>query len=311
MADLIAKHGPTHALARQFLPDEREWHTLPYENADPIGDARFSPVTGVVHRYPDRVLLKVAHSCPVYCRFCFRREMIGSYGEALQGRELDDALEYVRIHPEIWEVILTGGDPLSLSPRRLGGILSQLSAMHHVAVLRIHSRIPIMAPHSIDEDYLHLFADASVAERFAVYLAVHVNHVEELTTPVVAVLKQLAGTGVVLVSQTVLLRGINDDSAVLEALFRTLVRLKIRPYYLHHPDLAPGTSHFRVPLEQGQALMRGLRGKLSGLCLPTYVLDIPGGFGKVPVGPQYAGARDAAGTRVVLDPSGQSHIYPE
>ncbi len=153
LRSLLRGRAPDDPIALQFLPDERELHALPYETADPIGDIPHTPVKGIVHRHPDRVLLKVAHSCPVYCRFCFRREMVGSKGDALQGVELDAAIEYVREHRDVWEVILTGGDPLSLSSRRLADILGRLALIDHVGVIRVHSRVPIVAPNSIDETY--------------------------------------------------------------------------------------------------------------------------------------------------------------
>jgi lysine 2,3-aminomutase len=302
----LLRGRPAHdPLVRQFLPDSRELHALPHERADPIGDIPFSPVKGIVHRYPDRVLLKVAHACPVYCRFCFRREMVGSHGEPLQGAALDCAMDYVRSHPAVWEVILTGGDPLALSPRRLTGVLTRLATISHVRILRIHSRVPIVDPDSIDESLTRALKVAT-----PVYVALHINHPQEITEAVVAAIGRLLDSGAVLLSQTVLLRGVNDDAGILEQLFRRLVTLKVRPYYLHHPDLAPGTSHFRVSIETGQALVRTLRQTMSGLCMPTYVLDIPGGFGKVPIGPEYLGARTSNG-RDVRDPPGMSHCYPE
>src|SRR5882757_5936774 len=293
-------------LSLQFLPQEQELTALSHETADPIGDIPFSPVAGVVHRHPDRVLLKVAHSCPVYCGFCIRRETIGSKGEPLQGPMLNAAIAYIRAHPKIWEVILTGGDPLSLSGRRLREILNDLAAIPHISVLRIHSRVPIVAPHSIDESYIK-----DLEQPLPLYLAVHVNHPDEITDAVVTAVRRLSEAGIVLLSQTVLLKGVNDNEVVLETLFRKLVRLKIRPYYLHHPDLAPGTSHFRVPIEVGQRLMRSLRRTVSGLCLPTYVLDIPGGFGKVPIGPAYVSGNPRSGSREILDNQGIRHRYPE
>src|SRR5882724_11881009 len=302
----LLRGRPAHdPLVRQFLPDARELHALPHESADPIGDIPFSPVKGIVHRYPDRVLLKVAHACPVYCRFCFRREMVGSHGEPLQGAALDGAIDYVRSHPTVWEVILTGGDPLALSPRRLTDVLTRLATISHVRILRIHSRVPIVDPASIDEPLTGVLKMAT-----PVYVALHVNHPEEITDAVAAAIGRLLDTGAVLLSQTVLLQGVNDDARVLEQLFRRLITLKVRPYYLHHPDLAPGTSHFRVSIETGQALMRTVRQTVSGLCMPTYVLDIPGGFGKVPIGPEYLGARTVE-HREVKDSRGMSHCYPE
>jgi lysine 2,3-aminomutase len=293
-------------LALQFLPDALEKNSLAYESADPIGDDAHSPVPGIVHRYPDRVLLKAAHACAVYCRFCFRREMIGSNGTALIGDALDAAIDYIRGRPEVWEVILTGGDPFTLSARRLVDIISRLAAIAHLSVIRIHTRAPIIAPDSIDDALIR-----ALENPLPVYVAVHVNHPDEITAPVTAALRRLSNGGNVLLSQTVLLKGVNDDASVLETLFRRLVRLKVRPYYLHHPDLAPGTSHFRVPIEVGQALMRELRGRLSGLCQPTYVLDIPGGYGKVPVGPDYIVRDPVGGGREILDYCGERHGYPE
>ena len=293
-------------LSRQFIPDRRELEAGLHESPDPIGDESFSPVRGIVHRYPDRVLLKVTHLCPVYCRFCFRRDMVGSNGMALHPEEIDAMLDYVARQPQIWEAILTGGDPLSLSGRRLGEILRRLSSIEHLEILRIHSRVPIVDPAAVNESRL-----AALRQDKPLYFVVHVNHADELTEPVVGALRAIAETGAVMLSQTVLLKGVNDDVAVLERLLRRLVRLKVRPYYLHHPDLARGTAHFRVPIEVGQELVRSLRGKVSGLCQPTYVLDIPGGHGKVPVGPAYIGDRTDGGLREVADHRGHWHCYPE
>jgi lysine 2,3-aminomutase len=306
LESLLKGRAPDDPLSVQFLPDARELEALPYETADPIGDVPFSPVEGIVHRYPDRVLLKVAHACPVYCRFCFRREMVGSKGTPLMGPALDTAIDYIRAHPQVWEVILTGGDPLTLSGRRLTDILKRLTAIESVGVLRIHSRVPIVAPERIDEATVEALRLPQ-----PVYLAVHTNHPDEITGEVVAALRRLSAAGVVLLSQSVLLKGVNDDARTLDALFRKLVRLKVRPYYLHHPDLAPGTSHFRVSIEAGQELMRILRGTLSGLCLPTYVLDIPGGFGKVPVSLAYVDKKTDSEFREVRDARGKRHHYPE
>ena len=306
LASLLQGRAADDPLTRQFLPDERELVALAHEADDPIGDRRFSPVAGIVHRYPDRVLLKVAHACPVYCRFCFRREMIGRKGHALSADELGHAVAYIRAHPAIWEVILTGGDPLSLSARRLAAVLRQLATVGHLDVLRIHSRVPVVAPDAVDSALV-----TALTQSLPVYLAIHVNHPDELTAPVVAAIDRLRTGGITLLGQTVLLKGVNDRADVLATLFRKLVRLRVRPYYLHHPDLAPGTSHFRVPIEAGQAIMQALRGTLSGLCLPTYVLDIPGGFGKVPIGPAYVGGKSADGSREVMDSHGVRHRYPE
>jgi lysine 2,3-aminomutase len=259
-----------------------------------------------VHRYPDRVLLKVAQVCAVYCRFCFRRESVGpGHARGLTADELDAAFAYIAARKDIWEVILTGGDPLQIVPRRLQMIAERLAALPHIRILRVHTRVPVVAPNRVTEEV----ARALRASGKTVYVAIHANHPRELTADARDACARLADAGVCLVSQTVLLRGVNDDAEVLAALMRSFVEMRIKPYYLHHPDLAPGTAHFRLSIEEGQALVRALRGRLSGLCQPTYVLDIPGGHGKSPVGPNYLHA-DASGALHVLDFIGGSHRYP-
>ncbi len=291
-------------IARQFVPSAAEAEVSPQELADPIGDEFRSPVKGIVHRYPDRVLLKPLHVCPVYCRFCFRREKVGPGGEALSAEELDAALAYIRARPEIWEVILTGGDPLMLAPRRLGELLAALDAMPHVAVIRIHSRVPVADPGRVTDELIA----ALRPHRAGVWLAVHCNHARELTAGARSALTRLANAGLPLMAQTVLLKGVNDDVETLEQLMRALVAARVKPYYLHHPDLVRGTGHFRISITEGQALMKALRGRLSGLAQPTYVLDVPGGHGKVPVGPAYLG--DDPDALTVQDAFGGSHPYP-
>lgn len=283
VAGLIAPGRADDPVALQYLPDPAELERAPQERDDPIGDAVHSPLSGIVHRYPDRVLLMPTVTCPVYCRFCFRRAVVGQ-GGMLDGAALEAAIGYIGARPAIREVILTGGDPLALAPRRLGAILGRVAAIAHVEVMRVHTRVPVADPTRIGPDLV-----AALTCGKPVYVAIHCNHARELDPVACAALARLHGAGFPLLSQTVLLRGVNDDAAVLEALFRKLVRHFVRPYYLHHPDLAPGTARFRVPVARGQAIMRALRGALSGLCLPTYVLDIPGGHGKVPVGPDYRG----------------------
>lgn len=297
-------HLATDPIARQFVPSPAETEVSADELADPIGDDARSPIKGLVHRYPDRVLLKPLHVCPVYCRFCFRREKVGPGGEALSAAELQAALDYIRDHREIWEVILTGGDPLMLAPRRMAELVAALDAIPHLAVIRIHSRVPIVDPGRVTDELV-----AALKPRQAsLWLGVHCNHARELAGPTRAALARLADAGIPLLGQTVLLRGINDDVETLDQLMRALVTARVKPYYLHHPDLVRGTSHFRVPIEHGQALMKALRGRLSGLAQPTYVLDVPGGHGKVPIGPTYLGDDPAA--LAVEDAFGGQHRYP-
>ena len=304
MVRLVDREDAGDPIARQFVPDARELETRPEERADPLDEARLSPVAGIVHRYRDRALLKLTHVCPVYCRFCFRREVVGPGGpQALSGKALDAALAYIAATPAIWEVILTGGDPLMLSPRRIGEMTRRLGAIPHVRVLRWHTRVPAVEPARVTPELV-----AALRSRdLAVYVALHANHPREMTESARAACARLVDGGIPMLSQSVLLKGVNDDAETLAALMRGFVEARVKPYYLHHLDAAPGTSHFRTTLAEGQALMRALRGRLSGLAQPTYVLDIPGGHGKVPVGPGYL-AEDGGS---VADPAGFFHDYPE
>lgn len=305
MASLIDPNDPADPIALQFLPQHGELTTTADEMADPIGDQAHSPVEGIVHRYPDRVLLKAVHICPVYCRFCFRREMVGPQGlGTLTPDQLDTAFAYIESHPGIWEVILTGGDPLVLSPRRLEALMLRLGAIPHVKVVRFHSRVPVVEPERIDAALIA----ALKASGKTTYVALHANHAREFTPDARKACARLVDAGIVMLSQSVLLKGINDDPDVLAELMRTFVENRVKPYYLHHPDLAPGTSHFRLSIAEGQKLVAGLRGRISGLCQPTYILDIPGGHGKAPVGmsPLH---RAEDGAYRVTDHMGEVHRY--
>ncbi len=307
MAELIDADDPADPIARQFLPAPEEILATPGELTDPIGDVPHTPVEGLIHRYPDRVLLKLTHSCAVYCRFCFRREVVGPAGAGnLSPENFAAAVAYIAAHPAIWEVILSGGDPLILSPRRLRDVMTALAAIDHVKVVRIHTRVPAVDPDSITAD---LVAALKCAGK-AVYVALHANHPRELTPAARDACARLVDAGLPMIGQTVLLAGVNDDPAVLGDLMRAMVETRIKPYYLHHGDMAPGTAHFRTSIAGGQALMRALRGDLSGLCQPTYVLDIPGGHGKVPVGPAYV-VECGGGDSKIEDPRGDIHAYPE
>lgn len=309
LAALIDCNDPHDPIARQFVPDAAELDTRPEELADPIGDDAHSPVEGIVRRYPDRVLLKLTHVCAVYCRFCFRREMVGpGKTKALSPAVLKGALDYIRSDRNIWEVILTGGDPLVLSPRRLRAVMKQLSTIAHVKIVRIHTRVPVAEPRRITPELVR----AMKAKGKAVYVAVHVNHARELTKAARAACARMADAGLPLLGQSVLLAGVNDAPQALAELMRACVECRMKPYYLHHGDLAPGTSHLRSDIATGQALMRGLRGRLSGLCQPSYVLDIPGGHGKSPIGPNYIAREGTNGSAhyVVEDFNGGRHAYP-
>jgi lysine 2,3-aminomutase len=233
----------------------------------------------------------------VYCRFCFRREMVGPGGEALTGAALDAAIAYLAAAPAIREVILTGGDPFMLSARRAGELASRLAAIRHLELVRWHTRVPVVDPQRVTDG----FVSALRASGLATWVAIHANHAREFTPPqVTAAVARLADAGIPLVSQSVLLAGVNDTPEALEELMRTFLRHRIKPYYLHHPDMAPGTGHFRVPVRRGQALVAELRKRVTGLAQPTYVLDVPGGASKAPLTPAYV-REDPEGGLEVLD----------
>jgi lysine 2,3-aminomutase len=278
MAALITPDDPADPIALQYIPDAAELITAPHELEDPTADAPFTPVKGVVHRYPDRALLKPLLACPVYCRFCFRREKVGPDGGLLTEAELQDALLWFEGNTVIREVILTGGDPLMLSARRLGEILGRLAGMAHIESLRIHTRVPVADPARVTAPLV-----AALRQAKPVFIAVHANHAREFTADAAQALARLADAGVPLLGQSVLLRGVNDNAPALEALLRAMIRNRIRPYYLHSLDAAPGTARFQVPEADGIALMAALRGRLPGHALPVFVRETPMGGGKKPV----------------------------
>ena len=308
VAALIDPDDPADPIAAQFVPDPRELDTRPDETVDPIGDGPHEVAPGLTHRYPDRVLLKPTHLCRVYCRFCFRRDRVGDGEANLSEADLDAAIAHVAERPEIFEVILTGGDPLVLSDRRMSMLLDRLEAIPHVEVVRIHTRVPVVDPGRISEATARMFR-----RRFATWMVIHVDHARELTETAAAALARLVDAGVPLLSQTTLLAGVNADAATLEALFRRLVALRVKPYYLHHLDRAEGTARFRTTVEEGRAIMGSLRGRLTGIAQPTYVLDIPGGHGKVPIGPdpltRLGEGEDGTTRWSVEDPNGDRHDW--
>lgn len=289
---------PDDPVGLQVIPHPDELILAPSERDDPIGDDALSPVPGIVHRYADRALLKPLLICPLYCRFCFRREHVGPDGGLLDDMALGKALDWLRAHEQIREVILTGGDPLMLSARRLEHIVRALSEMSHVTTIRIHSRVPLADPGRITDALI-----AAMETDRAMWLVLHANHEREFSPEGRVAVRRMQKRGIPVLGQSVLLRGVNDSVSALEGLFRAMVENRVKPYYLHQLDPAPGTARFHVPVEEGRALLRGLRGRVTGLAWPTYVLDIPGGYGKVPLGPDYL---DPGGDSVT-DPQGQLH----
>jgi lysine 2,3-aminomutase len=302
---LIDPADPADPIARQFLPDIAELIETGEERADPIGDQPHEAVPGIIHRHPDRVLFKVVASCPVYCRFCFRREQIGpGKPNLLSAADFERSLLYIQSHPEIWEVILTGGDPFILSPRRIAEISARLAAAGHVKIVRWHTRVPMVDPARVSGELVAALKAAGIT----VYVAIHANHPREFSAEARAALTRLADAGIPLISQSVLLKGVNDDVETLASLMRAFLENRVKPYYLHHPDLAPGTSHFRPTIEQGLELTRALRARTSGMAQPLYVLDIPGGFGKVPLDSNHV--KKVVGGYRIRDFEGMWHAYP-
>jgi len=276
--DLIEEPGDP--IWRQCVPDLSELAVddLP---EDSLNESSFSPVPAVVHRYPDRALLLVSGQCAGYCRFCTRKNRVGTSGLAFSEPQFSEGIAYIAATPGIRDVILTGGDPLLLDDDRLEDILSRLHAIDHVDMIRIGSRAPVTLPARITAELCALLA------RFQpLYLNTHFNHPREIVSASIEACTRLADAGIPLGNQTVLLGGVNDDPAVMIDLCRKLLKMRVRPYYLHHLDQARGTAHFRVPVERGLEIIAAMRGQISGLGIPQYVVDPPGGQGKVPLLPE-------------------------
>lgn len=276
-ASLIRQQGD--AVWRQCIPDERELlddGQIP----DPLAEAALSPVPGLIHRYPDRAVLIVSNCCPVYCRFCMRKRQVGHGDEPPSRDTLDRALAYIAANPAIRDVILSGGDPLMLDDDSLDHLLGSLRAISHVAIIRIGTRIPVTLPERITVELCALL------KRFhPLYINTHFNHPAEITPESGRACGMLADAGIPLGNQTVLLRGVNDDIDIMRELMTGLLWLRVKPYYLHQMDLVRGTAHFRTPLSTGLEIIRALRGHVSGMAVPHFVVDLPGGKGKVPVMP--------------------------
>jgi lysine 2,3-aminomutase len=307
LASLINPSDPADPIARQYMPHAAELEQSPSEADDPIGDVRHAPVEGIVHRYADRALLKVVHICPVYCRFCFRREMVGPGKEPnLSPEALDAALAYVAGTPHLREIILTGGDPLILAPHRIADLTARLSAIPHVKRIRWHTRVPVVEPGWITRDLV----TALQPGRAQVILAIHANHPREFSAEAEAAIARLSAANIRLLSQSVLLRGVNDSVDTLQKLMAAFDRNGISPYYIHHADLAPGTGHFRTTIARGRALMDELGHHRKAAAMPTYVLDLPGGWSKVDLMSDAALCNTERQWRL-RDDTGQWHDYRE
>jgi len=283
----LAKDRPDDPIRRQFIPLIDEYDVKECELTDPLGEASYSPVPRLVHRYRDRVLLLVTDTCAMYCRHCFRRSFAGHEGRTVSPGEMDQVAAYLAEHREVNEILLSGGDPLTCSDGKLESILGKIRQVRPEMVIRMATRLPVVLPQRITDelaDLLHRYGPLWVVTQF--------NHPREITDQSRKALDRLVDRGIPVLNQSVLLRGVNDSVALLEELFQTLVRLRVKPYYLFQGDMAAGTSHLRVSLERGREIMKTLRTRISGLALPVYAVDMPGGGGKIPLTEDYAVGED-------------------
>jgi lysine 2,3-aminomutase len=279
---LINQDDPNDPVRKQAIPAIMESFLSKNDMADPLHEDVDSPAKGLTHRYPDRTLLLVTDQCSMYCRHCTRRRKAGETDMAVPMEEINKGIEYIRQHKEVRDVILSGGDPLTLGEDRLEEIISQIYAIDHVDIIRIGSRTPVVQPQRITDELC-----AMLKKYPPIWFNTHFNHPNEITPESSEALRKLAEAGVVLGNQTVLLKGVNDHVEVMKKLVHLLVKNRVRPYYIYQCDLSEGISHFRTPISKGIEIIESLRGHTSGLCVPTFVVDAPGGGGKIPVQPNY------------------------
>lgn len=299
---LIDRTDPGDPLARMVIPSRRELDWEPEELPDPIGDRTVNedmnnaPTPAIVHRYPDRCLLLLTPTCASYCRYCFRREIVGKSESLLPADLVQEGIAYIRATPAIKEVILSGGDPLTVQDGKLGRVLAQLDGIDHLRAIRIHSRFPVFNPFRVTDELCRVLEGL----RHPIWMVVHVCHPREITPELEAAMRRLRRAGVSLLNQSVLLAGVNDDVETLKELSYRLAACGVKPYYLHYMDLAQGTSHFRVPILRAMDLMKQLRGHLSGYMIPELILDIPSGYGKIRM--EHSSVREVRqeGGRVIL-----------
>ena len=301
--DLMKAKGYPEHLMKQVAPDERELDDQ-FGFDDPLAEEKMSPVPGLVHRYPDRVLFYVAHQCAFYCRYCTRKRKV-SDPESISKEQLKRAYDYIRAHTEVRDVVLSGGDPMMLKDDALVDIVRNLRAIPHVEVIRIGTRIPSALPQRVTQELCDRLKPYN-----PIWMMVHFDHPDELTPEAIASLNRLADAGFPLMNQTVLLKGVNDNVEALAKLFKGLLMARCRPYYLYQADITKGTNHFRTTVEKGLEIMKGLRGWISGIAIPHYVIDAPGGGGKIPMVPNYV-EKWADGKLVLKNFKGTVHEYPE
>lgn len=305
-ASLLDPADAARGLRRTVVPVTAEYAVAEGEGQDPLEEESHSPVPGIVHRYPDRVLLLVTNFCSVYCRYCTRARMVGAAGEgSVKKTDLERALEYIEQTPAVRDVLISGGDPLSLDDERLEYVLHRLQKIAHVAIVRIGSKQPVVQPMRITPSLCNM-----LRRYHPLFMSLHFTHPDELTPEVAQACGRLADAGIPLGSQTVLLKGVNDDEATLKDLMHGLLKIRVRPYYLFQCDMISGSAHLRTPLERGVELVRGLHGDLSGYAVPSFVVEAPGGSGKVPLAPDYVAGRDGSDW-LLTGYDGTTYRYPD
>jgi len=302
---LVSAHDPDQAVRRMVIPTVYELRRCPGESDDPLGEEGQSPVHGLVHRYPDRVLLLATDFCSTYCRYCTRSRVVGHGDLTPNTARLEAAFAYIRSHPEIRDVLLSGGDPLTIPDDRLEWILSSLRAIPHVEIIRIGTKVPAVLPQRITPQLTRM-----LRKYHPLWMSLHFAHPNECCCETARACGMLADAGIPLGSQTVLLKGINDTVDTMKALMHGVMKMRVKPYYLYQCDPISGSQHFRTTVAKGIEIIRGLRGHTSGYAVPTYVIDAPGGGGKIPIAPDYVAARD--GTDLVLtNYAGNTYRYPD
>jgi lysine 2,3-aminomutase len=304
-ASMMDPNNPNCPIRRQAIPRMEEFHLSKNDMVDPCGEDKDSPVPGLVHRYPDRVLLLVTDQCAVYCRYCTRRRLVGSNERSITQGNFEEVLKYLKSHRKVRDVLLSGGDPLLLENERLEEILSRLRALPHIELLRIGTRVPVTLPQRITGGLVRM-----LKKYHPLMISIHFTHPKEITEAVRRACSDLADGGIPLGSQTVLLKGINDKPYIMKKLVQELLKIRVRPYYIYQCDLAMGTEHFRTSVATGIQIIEKLRGYTTGYAVPTYVVDAPGGGGKIPLEPVYLVSR-GKGKIVLKNYEGKLFEYPE
>jgi lysine 2,3-aminomutase len=302
--NLIHREDPNDPIRRQVIPREGEMHVAPDELLDPVGEENTKPVEGIVHRYPDRVLFLVTDRCAAYCRYCTRSRLVSNAQDYNFHPEFDSGLEYIRNHPEIRDVLLSGGDPLLLSDRKIDHLLGELRKIPHVEFIRIGSRIPVFLPQRVTPELCDIFK-----KHGPIWMSIHVNHPNECTHDLRAAAERLSFAGVPIGNQSVLLKDVNDDAEVMKSLIHRLLMMRVRPYYLYQCDLITGSAHLRADVKKGIEIIKALRGHTTGYAIPQFVIDAPGGGGKIPINPEYV-QKITADAIYMRNFQGEEYSYP-